>query len=302
MIGIIRNTNAEYHSGAGVSISGLKLLQKSPLHYWSAYIDPKREERKQTPAMATGSAIHAAALEPHEFAKNYEPLPGEVDRRTKEGKAIFSAIESEGKIALTSAQHKAICSAAYSVRRHPIVAYLLAFGGMVEHSIYWIDKETGALLRARPDYMIAPCDAFPNGLILDLKSSENASTEAFSKSAYSYGYHLQAPWYMDGFQSHFKTDGPPPFVFAVVEKEAPFASAVYAVSDYEFFIGNDRLPETPEFLAVGRQTNAELLEIYAECLKSGDWPGYQTKASPLVLPAWAEKKFYDDEQLEVAYV
>ena len=50
-------SNAEYHGGAGISKSGLDLVAQSPLHYWSAYLDPNRQAREETPAMAIGTGM-----------------------------------------------------------------------------------------------------------------------------------------------------------------------------------------------------------------------------------------------------
>lgn len=267
-------SNHEYHSGIGVSVSGLKLLARSPLHYWAAYVDPARQEKPQTTAQMIGSAVHCAALEPAEFAHRYAVLPDGCDRRTTAGKAIFAELEASGKILLKPDQYDQVMSTADAIRRHPAASLLLANqAGQAEGSLFWNDD--GVLCKARPDWCITPCEEFPNGIILDVKTTEDAASQAFAKSAYSYGYHMQAAWYSDGFQRVFETPEPPAFLFVAVEKEHPHGCAVYAAS--------------VEQIALGRQQYRRLLALYAKCESSKNWPGYSNTITPLPLPAWAEK-------------
>jgi exodeoxyribonuclease VIII len=83
-------SNDAYHGGPGVSKSGLDLIARSPLHYWTRYLDPQRTPTEPTPSMRLGTAIHTAVLEPGEFAKRHHVAPV-VDRRTKDGKAAWEA-------------------------------------------------------------------------------------------------------------------------------------------------------------------------------------------------------------------
>ena len=87
--GIYQSTelsNEAYHSGPGVSQSQLKLIDRSPAHL-RASLDGQTKN-SQTPGMFIGTAIHAAALEPEEFDKQYVVAPEEfADRRAKGYKA-----------------------------------------------------------------------------------------------------------------------------------------------------------------------------------------------------------------------
>lgn len=72
--GIYNNiSNEDYHSGPGISKSGLDLIAKSPAHY-KAVIDGITV-REPTAAQALGTAFHELLLEPDVFwAKYAEPL------------------------------------------------------------------------------------------------------------------------------------------------------------------------------------------------------------------------------------
>ena len=58
--------NAEYHGGhQHIGSSGFKLLERSPAHSWSAYLDPERERREPSRIMVMGTAWHTGIFEPH---------------------------------------------------------------------------------------------------------------------------------------------------------------------------------------------------------------------------------------------
>ena len=64
-------TNADYHADPAISASHLHAVAKSPYHYWSRYLDPKRSTMEPTAAMRLGSLALCAVLEPDELSKRY---------------------------------------------------------------------------------------------------------------------------------------------------------------------------------------------------------------------------------------
>jgi hypothetical protein len=260
-------SNDDYHASEGISKSGLDLIAQSPLHYWAKYLDPQREAREPTPAMRLGTAIHTAVLEPDRFAKEFRVAPI-VDRRTKDGKATWEAFtarcEESGHQVISASDYDICRRITDRVRSHP-TAQMLLDTGSAEQSAFWVDEETGVLCKCRPDWLT-------RNVILDLKSTTDASPQAFQRSAWSYRYHVQAAWYLDGIAA---TTGKPrdAFVFAAFEKDQPFACAFYYADD--------------AMIEAGRTEYRRLLRVYADCLKSNDWPGYPLTLEPLAPPAWA---------------
>jgi hypothetical protein len=267
---LVKNSNSEYHGGAGISSSGLKLLSKSPLHYAYKYLSGNAEAR--TAALSKGSALHCAALEPHLFADQFVVRPDGIDGRTKDGKA-WLAENSEREI-LSAQDGRDISGMANSIRQHERLSRILAMpNSHAETSIYWRDEATGAECKCRPDFMIEPCEQFRNGLIVDLKTTaSDATPDGFSKTASNYQYALSAYFYAAGFQAHFQTADLPPFVFAVVENYAPYSVALFRAS--------------LDVMQLGFHEVRHLLELYASCLESGKWPSYDGKINDLQLPAW----------------
>ena len=128
----------------------------------------------------------------------------------------------------------------------------------------------------RPDYMLEPCADFPNGLIIDGKSTTDASPEGFARQVWNLDYGLQASFYTAGFQRVYATRGRPAFLWAAQEKESPYAAAYYAA-------GADLIEHWDARITT-------LLARYAECRRRNVWPGYATAVGTLEMPAWAQKR------------
>lgn len=278
-------SNADYHGGAGISKSGIDLVGRSPLHYWGAYLDPQREQRKETPAMALGTAIHTMILEPTTYSDRYVITPDVIDRRTKIGKELYEGLlaiaEDKGATLLKQSDHEKVIRIAQSAMNHPVAKELFA-EGQAEKSVFWTDEETGVLCKCRPDWLLGG----DNPAILDVKSTQDASPEGFMRSAFKYRYHVQAAWYLDGLEAA-TGHRPDAFMFLAAETSAPFATAYYYADD--------------AMIEAGRAECRRALRIYADCLASNVWPGYEPKLLPLSVPRWAQGQF-DGEEMEISYV
>jgi hypothetical protein len=270
-------TNEEYHAMDGISSSHFKVMERSALHYWQAYVNPDREKKEATAAMLTGTAWHTALFEPENFRKDFVEVPEGIDRRTKEGKAFFAEIEASGKTPFKPDEYREILKMAELASKHPVMSMLLAHENcIIENSIFITDEETSLTLKIRPDLAIMPCEQFPNGLILDGKTTQDAQPESFGRSSWDLQYHMQAAYYADVWQRFWKTESLPPFVFFAQEKSAPYATAMYSV--------------TSKVMDYGRKLYKERLKTIHECKKTGVWPGYGNEIVSLNLPVWAEKK------------
>jgi exodeoxyribonuclease VIII len=155
-----------------------------------------------------------------------------------------------------------------SVMSHPAARALLNRPGHAEQSIYWTDPETGTLCRCRPDYLT------DDDFCVDLKSTEDASIEGFSKSIANYRYHVQDPFYTDGIL-HATGRRVRGFFFIAVEKTAPYAVQVFKVDD--------------ESRELGRAEYMRDLQLYAECERTGNWPAYSERIEPIAVPAYYYK-------------
>ena len=257
-----------YHTIAALSAGGLKRLRQSPLHFWAAQLDPDRTPSEPTPAMRAGTMAHTAILEPDTMRARYAVRPADLDARTKDGKAWLAAVPA-GVQACTADEAQTAWRQADAIRALPDVAELLA-DGRPEVSAFWHDPETGLLSKCRPDWVSPAGDA--GVILIDVKTAQDASPAGFARAVSNFAYHLQAAWYSDGYTL---ATGVPVlgFVFAVVESARPHAAAAYMLDD--------------EALDRARDANMRLRLLYAECMRSGAWPGYPAAIQPLSLPPWA---------------
>lgn len=275
-------SNADYHGNhPHIGSSGFKLLERSPAHFWSANIDPNRERREATPLMKIGTAWHSAVFEPEDFERLYVKIPEGLDRRTKEGKALWAELLDSGCEPLTADGYDQIVAMAQAAHSHPITKIIFdQHDGVGESSFFWVDSETGAPCRVRPDYAVPPCKLFPNGLVIDGKSNDDSSPEGFARNCWNSQMYYQAAFYSDGMQQLWQTKEPPAFMWLSQERERPYATAYYAAS--------------ADLVAYGRKKYRSLLRLFARCLDAGQWPGYPTVVQSLELPTWAAKIVQDE--------
>ena len=264
--------NAAYHAHPAVSKSHLDLVARSPLHYWARYLDPHRVPQEPTAAMAIGSAVHTHVLELDQWDLQYAVAPSGIDRRTKAGKAEWDAFQSElgSRTAISRDDADLVMQIGRSVLKHPAAAYLLGLPGKAETTHMWDDEISGLQCKCRPDWLLND-----GSIIVDLKTTEDASPNEFQKSIAKWRYHVQAAWYLDGIE---KATGkrPEQFIFIVVEKKAPFACAVY-VAD-------------PQMVEIGAQTARADLDKLNVCKAADHWPGYSDQIEIINLPPWMRPK------------
>jgi len=248
-----------YHDIDAVGGSSLKLLARSPAHYAA------RRKRKTTSAMQFGTLAHTVVLEPAKFADSYIVAPAGLDMRTKAGKDFKS--EAAGLQVVSMDDYEAAQAIRQSAMSIPTVARILD-DCRSEVSLFW-------------EYEDIPCKARIDALrltkagaiLLDLKTTQDASPESFPRSVGNYGYHLQAAHYCEGWRKVFPEIPVIAFLFVAVETDAPYAAAAYTLDD--------------EAISRGEEERARLLSIYRECKTAGRWPSYSAEIQSISLPAWA---------------
>src|SRR5882724_3996910 len=251
-----------YFAAAGVSKSMLDILaDKTPAHL-KAYLEGERE--KETAAMQFGTVLHRALLEPETYVGSFYVRPPGMKFTTKEG--IAWQHEHRDRPILTDLECSQIVHMVASVYTHPFAKRLLA-GGLPEQSIFVIDdKDT--LRKSRLDMLTK------GNVIPDIKTTESASLDNFERNISKYRWHVQAAYYIDNCKlaGIDKTT----FFFVCVEKSPPYAVRCLQLID--------------EAIAIGRTLYQRDLQIYRNCVDSGDWPAWETGFAEAGLPAWEMRK------------
>ena len=254
---------AQYHATDAVSASLLKQIAKSPAHA-KAYL---QQQQEPTAAMLFGTAFHTCVLESERFDNEYAVFEG--DKRTKEGKVNYERLVTEGKTIITAVDYNAITAMAEAIGEHPAAGALVRGEGQTEVSMFWDDDETGLACKCRPDIWMGR-------VIVDLKTTEDASPEGFARSIQNYGYGIQAAHYLAG-------SGADTFLFVAVEKKAPYAVAVYQLDVMS--------------LEICELKRRDMLQLWASCRESDAFPAYSDECQLISLPGWVTAD-YEKQQEE----
>lgn len=264
---IVNVPEAEYHNTRNViSKSGLDEFARSPMHF-RYYLGGAEDE--PTEAMDIGAAFHCLALEPDHFHKRFVELPdfGPMQSSTNRAKRDewLRVGGGRGKRALKPEPWHMIHEMRDALFAHPAARKLLS-KGKAEQSCVWRDPATGLLCKARRDFRseIVPVN-------IDLKTTTNASPDAWARDAGAMRYHVQDAYYSEGF-AHCGDDEAQHFVFIVIEKEPPYAVGVYQLDD------RARLD--------GEIKTSNALRGIAKCAADDKWPGYGDDVRDLSLPPW----------------
>lgn len=255
-------SNEAYHSGEGVSKSDLDLVHRSPLHYL------KSEHDNDSDALRLGTAFHMAVLETAEFMKTYDKLKPGMKRTTKDGKARVEEIHAAGKIDLTHEEWEMIMGMRNSVLSNPIAKALIN-GSDHEVSVY--GTINGTLCKCRPDIWDSR-----RLIIADLKSTTDASPEAFAKSVANFRYYVQDAWYRHVMEAAAGIV-PKAFVFIAVEKKPPYAMAMYSLDE------DSKRQGWIEALSD--------LQALKNAIEENNYQGYSPMVETLSLPRWARKDY-----------
>lgn len=181
---------ATYLGWDAVSAGLLKDVRSRGTLYAAA---ARRVATEDTDATERGTAVHMAILEPHDFERCYAALPIDVDLRTNSGKEAKAKIVRQGRRPIKASAWEACVRLRDRAWEHPVLRSLLE-ACEPETTAVWDTGVGGWRGKARADVLCRDAR-----MILDLKTTRDGGARAFASSAAAFGYHLSAPWYMDGF-------------------------------------------------------------------------------------------------------
>ena len=249
-------------SGSRADLASLLRANGVEVTLWSEVLETYQQAHGRPYVLSTSTASR------HEMAA-WLNANGKQVRLWSDIKAEWEKV-NEHRTILNPEQWKTIHAMRDALMAHPAAnALLTGVPGKAEKSVYWIDATTGVLCRCRPDWWR------DDNLIVDLKTTEDASPEGFARSIAKFRYDVQDAFYTDGVQQA-TGKRPKAFVFIAVEKKPPYGVGVYVLD-----------AETKD---LGRAQYQHDLRVYAECVRTGVWPGYGDKIQTISLPAWHANK------------
>jgi len=273
---IIKMPVTEYRDLDAINFSSLKHMGESPKSYdWH-----KKHPISETPAMAFGTAFHAAVLEPEAFTAEYAVKPEGFDGRTKEGKEWKADAEARGQIVLDSDKAEQLAEMAANFRGHPLIAPFLTEPGTPEITLTWEDAETGLMCKGRLDRLL------DDGRIFGVKTTAKFAARQFASHAWELGYHAQWAFYYDGAVANGLVV--PKIAEGVIGTLGPYDCALYNVTD--------------DILKRGREAYRGWLRTLADCQARDKWPGQYPDEIDFRAPAWAGNGEYDLEHSIGAFV
>ena len=259
-----------YHANPALSSTGARSLlpeyKGSPKKFQWA-----QTHRRTSRAFDVGHAVHTKVLGVGAGIITYPEehlTPSGNPSTKKETVAWEEEQRAAGFTIVSPGDELRVDAMAESVLAHPSARPLFEVCEFREVSVF--ANVDGVPTRARFDALSGETR---NGIYaVDLKTTEDATPNGFTRSVLKWGYDVQQAFYEDTYAEsearaidHFK--------FVAVEKSAPYEVGVFEVE--------------PFWVAMGKKKTANARRIYKECTESGVWPGYDTTPVTLTAPAYA---------------
>lgn len=286
--GIYDLTDVEYHdpaiTGDWVSNSDLKAmtLPGAPSK-WKYNRD--HGIRKRSAEFDFGKASHrrvlgvGAEVVTRPAVNPANPDQAWPDWRTNAAKAWRAEQEAAGRVVVSAEDLQVIEDMAVALAEHPAARGFLAAPARHELAFFWTELlPSGRTVRRR-----AMLDSVPEyGPIVDFKTAESsAPDQSMQRTISRYRYHWQAAGYIAAV-THFDLPCEPDIVFLFQEKTAPYLVTPVNLDD-------------PTMMAAEIEVR-RALEVYAECVETGVWPGYTDGVVTMSIPEYELREF---EEMEI---
>lgn len=240
-----------YRRIKALNITYAKLFNQSPAHVWTAFNDPASIV-SPTYAMEVGTAFHWLVLEPEKFEKHVK-LDKALSKNSSDYKSWRQEVSSQDLV-IKAADYVAVRTMADKMMEKKSVQKYIAPGGYREMAMLWFEPEFEIWCKGKIDFITIDGQA-----LVDLKKTQNASKFGFLKSIVNYEYYTQAAHYMRGFETCMGYR-PREWVWMAAEQKPPNESNVFVADPVEIDMAEDKV--------------LTWYARFAECLRTGHWPGY----------------------------
>ncbi len=209
------------------------------------------EKAPDSPALEFGRLLHACVLEPERFERELAVMP-EFKGKGANGMRAEWILRNAGKIQVKPKVLEHLLAMRDAVLKDERARKIFEAEGHNEVSAVW-DDPLGFKAKARFDRIFSR-----SGVRLsDLKSTRSAQEDFFRFDVKQYGYDVEACLYLRALDVIYEPLHRP-FYFVAVEKVAPYRVEIYELTNAE--------------RALGQQKMERAMQVYAECLRTGEWP------------------------------
>lgn len=168
--------------------SQLKQFLKNPAD-WAYH--RLNDDHKPTDAMKFGTAFHAYLLGTSDVVS----LPEGESFRSKDNQKWRDEQLEAGNIIVSYNDMQLLKRMKEGIEQTSLMPeypdYMeIIEQGTKEQCIEWKDRQTGLMLKAKPDLIPVGTD-----YLVDLKTAQKADAESFAKGVINYGYHIQTVFY-----------------------------------------------------------------------------------------------------------
>lgn len=262
------------------------LVTQSPLHAWTyhpklgALENPDIDVERQSKQKDDGHIVHRMLLGK---GADVEIVHGFDNWKKKAAQTLRDEIKEAGRLPVLAHHYEDLEAASETIKGNLMTQFGIDLnepGGESEIALEW--SEDGAngpvLCRGRMDRI-----QFNRGLIYDVKTIYSAHPEVCGKQAVELGRDIQNAAYTSAV-SKLRPDlaGRVEMLFLHVEIEPPYA----------IYPG----PLDGELRELGRQRWERAIYVWEECLRTGRWPAYTNRITPIRAPGWAVTRWMEKAQ------
>lgn len=242
-------------------------------------------EDEGTKAMEWGSLLDVLITQPGKFESLYAVAPKEYPGTPKKKgdpvemkpwnwnsnfcAAWRTAQEAAGKTVVRDDVAKEAFAAQDRLMEDKILSdFIFRSRKQVFVMVEYCDKETGVVVpfKCLIDFVPPSNDSEYGNTIGDLKTTVDASPRKWRRTVFEQGWHIQAAVYIDAINAATGANYTQ-MAHVVSESKPPYEPARRILTTG---------PES--FLQFGRNQYLEMLALYARCIKTGIFPGYDDNA------------------------
>ncbi|MFN7185462.1 MAG: PD-(D/E)XK nuclease-like domain-containing protein [Alphaproteobacteria bacterium] len=265
-------------NGPSISSTGLrKIYLESPADFWArSDLNDDRFDSEQHDHFVFGRAAHALLLGDEDFNAQFAVVPasappkptsaqikarlaGRVSDAAQERFGFWDDFSemNEGKSLLQEEDLHSIMYIKRALEAHPIVPVLLE--GQAEQSLIWQDQDTGVWLKSRLDMLSSTGD------LADLKTTSQKRLDLLLRDVRQHGYDMQLGLATMALEEVLGV----PFTPEAYEARAAILLFVYKEPPFHV------IPIQIDYDALywARLKVRKAIDTFAECIKSGVWPG-----------------------------